>query len=367
MRYAAPAGLRSLVEDLAATARPGVPRPRSTWSSTTRRPASCASTAREAAAVALCMPGPQALDLLPDHLADERAAADRTWEPALALVAHWPTRAWPALDGAFVNESPVLTFVADDGRRRGDGAPVLVAHSDPVLAAAHLDDPLRRGPGDARRAARRPGDRRGPGRLGRPPLVARQAAGQPGRAVPPGRGRHRAAPATAGTARAGSRRRTCPGWPSARRSPRGSPGSLCPAADQPLGACRAHRRARRRLEGDRMPAIVLIGAQWGDEGKGKATDLLGGRRRLRRAASTAATTPGTPSSSAARSTRCTCCPPASSRPTCTPVIGNGVVIDLAVLFDEIDGLAVARGRLLAPGGQRQRARDPAATTARSTR
>ena len=26
-----------------------------------------------------------------------------------------------------------------------------------------------------------------------------------------------------------------------------------------------------------MPAIVLIGAQWGDEGKGKATDLLGGR------------------------------------------------------------------------------------------
>jgi adenylosuccinate synthase len=24
-----------------------------------------------------------------------------------------------------------------------------------------------------------------------------------------------------------------------------------------------------------MPAIVLIGAQWGDEGKGKVTDLLG--------------------------------------------------------------------------------------------
>ena len=26
-----------------------------------------------------------------------------------------------------------------------------------------------------------------------------------------------------------------------------------------------------------MPAIVLVGAQWGDEGKGKATDLLGDR------------------------------------------------------------------------------------------
>jgi adenylosuccinate synthase len=24
-----------------------------------------------------------------------------------------------------------------------------------------------------------------------------------------------------------------------------------------------------------MPAIVLIGAQWGDEGKGKVTDVLG--------------------------------------------------------------------------------------------
>jgi len=23
-----------------------------------------------------------------------------------------------------------------------------------------------------------------------------------------------------------------------------------------------------------MPAIVILGAQWGDEGKGKATDLL---------------------------------------------------------------------------------------------
>ena len=26
-----------------------------------------------------------------------------------------------------------------------------------------------------------------------------------------------------------------------------------------------------------MPALVLLGAQWGDEGKGKATDLLGDR------------------------------------------------------------------------------------------
>ena len=24
-----------------------------------------------------------------------------------------------------------------------------------------------------------------------------------------------------------------------------------------------------------MPAVVIVGAQWGDEGKGKATDLIG--------------------------------------------------------------------------------------------
>ena len=40
--------------------------------------------------------------------------------------------------------------------------------------------------------------------------------------------------------------------------------------------------------------------------------------------------------------RCTCCRPASSRPNCVPVIGNGVVIDLSVLFEELDGLE-ARG------------------------
>ena len=26
-----------------------------------------------------------------------------------------------------------------------------------------------------------------------------------------------------------------------------------------------------------MPAVVIVGAQWGDEGKGKATDLIAGR------------------------------------------------------------------------------------------
>ena len=41
-----------------------------------------------------------------------------------------------------------------------------------------------------------------------------------------------------------------------------------------------------------MPAIVIVGAQWGDEGKGKATDLLGSRVDYV-VSSTAATTPAT--------------------------------------------------------------------------
>ena len=90
-----------------------------------------------------------------------------------------------------------------------------------------------------------------------------------------------------------------------------------------------------------MPAIVLVGAQWGDEGKGKATDLLGpsvdyvvrynggnnaghtiviGEQRYAlHLLPTGILTPGV-----------------------VPVIGNGVVIDLGVLFGEID-LLEARG------------------------
>ena len=108
-----------------------------------------------------------------------------------------------------------------------------------------------------------------------------------------------------------------------------------------------------------MPAVVLVGAQWGDEGKGKATDLLGGGSTTS-SATRAATTPATPSSSATRSTPCTCCPPASSRPACVPVIGNGVVDRPGVLLRRSTGCeerGVDTSRLLI---SRQRAPDHAA-------
>lgn len=135
MRYAAQLGLRSLVEELAL----GLPlTPHDEVAEVGPGPV---VDGVPYTTVALAVPGPQALDVLADSLTDERAASAGLWEPCIAVVATFDGRSWPELDGVFVNDSPVLTFIADDGRRRGDGAPVLVAHVQPVLSAAHLDDP----------------------------------------------------------------------------------------------------------------------------------------------------------------------------------------------------------------------------------
>ena len=91
-------------------------------------------------AAVLAMPDPQARRLLGPGLARSRRRLDDPFEPILALTAVWDERSWD-LDGAFVNGSDVISWIADDGRRRGDDAAVLVVHSTPELAAAHLEDP----------------------------------------------------------------------------------------------------------------------------------------------------------------------------------------------------------------------------------
>ena len=90
-----------------------------------------------------------------------------------------------------------------------------------------------------------------------------------------------------------------------------------------------------------MPAIVVLGAQWGDEGKGKATDLLGSSVDYVvkfNGGNNAGHTVVVGDEKYALHLL----PSGILTPGCTPVIGNGVVVDLAVLFEELEGL-VARG------------------------
>ena len=90
-----------------------------------------------------------------------------------------------------------------------------------------------------------------------------------------------------------------------------------------------------------MPAIAIVGAQWGDEGKGKATDLLGGRVDYvvkpnggNNAGHTVVVN--------GEKFELKLLPAGILSPNAVPVIGNGVVINLEALFQEIDGLE-ARG------------------------
>ncbi|GIF16950.1 adenylosuccinate synthase [Actinoplanes teichomyceticus] len=90
-----------------------------------------------------------------------------------------------------------------------------------------------------------------------------------------------------------------------------------------------------------MPVIVLVGAQWGDEGKGKATDLLGDRLDYVvkfNGGNNAGHTVVIDGDKYALHLL----PSGILSPNVVPVIGNGVVVDLNVLFQEIDGLE-ARG------------------------
>ena len=90
-----------------------------------------------------------------------------------------------------------------------------------------------------------------------------------------------------------------------------------------------------------MPAIVLLGAQWGDEGKGKATDLLG-RRVDAVVKFNGGNNAGHTIVIGGEKYALHLLPSGILTPGCTPIIGNGVVVDLGVLFEEIDALD-ARG------------------------
>lgn len=122
MRYRAEGGIRSIVEYLArdlvieegeVTAVPAQER------------------------LALCMPTPQAARVYPK--ASELSTA--VWEPVISVSMLFDRAHWSSFDGIFVNQDAHITWIANDGARRGDHAPALVVHMSPVLSAGHLVNP----------------------------------------------------------------------------------------------------------------------------------------------------------------------------------------------------------------------------------
>ena len=89
-----------------------------------------------------------------------------------------------------------------------------------------------------------------------------------------------------------------------------------------------------------MANIAVVGAQWGDEGKGKIVDLLCERFDV------VARFQGGPNAGHTvtlgdRSYALHHVPSGVFRPDVKVVIGNGTVIDLPKLLDELDGLKAA--------------------------
>ena len=138
-RWSSPGGLRTLVEDLAA----GLPVTLATEvEEVDVDDGGLLVDGRPAAAVVLAMPEPQAYDLLPEPVAERLGLGlGLDWNPVIAVWAAWERRWWPTLDGAFVDGSSVVSWVADDGRRQADDAAVLVVHTTGVFADERLDDP----------------------------------------------------------------------------------------------------------------------------------------------------------------------------------------------------------------------------------
>jgi adenylosuccinate synthase len=100
-----------------------------------------------------------------------------------------------------------------------------------------------------------------------------------------------------------------------------------------------------------VPATVVVGTQWGDEGKGKLTDLLAGEMDVvvrYQGGHNAGHTIVVDGERFALQL----CPSGILYPHIMPVIGNGVVVEPQALLDELDGLAgrgVDTSRLVVSG------------------
>jgi adenylosuccinate synthase len=86
-----------------------------------------------------------------------------------------------------------------------------------------------------------------------------------------------------------------------------------------------------------MPGLVIVGAQWGDEGKGKVTDLLAEQADLV-VRFQGGNNAGHTIVRGDETFKLHLIPSGILHPGTTCVIGNGVVIDPGILIDELEGL-----------------------------
>ena len=86
-----------------------------------------------------------------------------------------------------------------------------------------------------------------------------------------------------------------------------------------------------------MPASVVVGTQWGDEGKGKATDYLADRMDLV-VRYQGGNNAGHTILAEGHTLKLQLIPSGILYPHITSVIADGVVVDPRVLLDEMDGL-----------------------------
>ncbi|MBK5115765.1 MAG: adenylosuccinate synthase, partial [Thermoleophilia bacterium] len=96
-----------------------------------------------------------------------------------------------------------------------------------------------------------------------------------------------------------------------------------------------------------MPGLVIVGAQWGDEGKGKVTDLLAEQAELV-VRFQGGNNAGHTIVRGDEEFKLHLIPSGILHPGTTCAIGNGVVLDPGVIIEEIEGLkrrGVATGRL----------------------
>jgi adenylosuccinate synthase len=95
-----------------------------------------------------------------------------------------------------------------------------------------------------------------------------------------------------------------------------------------------------------VPAIAVLGAQWGDEGKGKATDLLATSETIDYVVRTSGGhNAGHTIVIDGEKFATPLLPTGILTPGCTAVIGNGVVVSPEQLFKELDNLAQRRPEL----------------------